>query len=143
GRAQTNYVPQRVFDTGRRAFIDFEGMLADLSKADVVFVGEQHDDPNTHRLELMLLQGLARRRSGITVSLEMFERDVQASLSDWLAGRTTDDVFLAASRPWPRYNTDYRPLVDFARAQHWPVIAANVPRTLASDVSKSGLDVLR
>ena len=29
--------------------------------ADVVFVGEQHDDPNTHRLELAVLEGLARR----------------------------------------------------------------------------------
>src|SRR5262245_28228863 len=122
-QAQTTYVPQRVFDAGRGAFIDFESMLADLSKADVIFVGEQHDDPNTHRIERMLLQGLARRRSGITVSMEMFERDVQTSLSAWVAGRSTDEAFLAASRPWPRYNTDYHPIVEFARAQHWPVIA--------------------
>ncbi len=45
------YVPERVFDTRRRTFTDFEAMLADLARADVVLVGEQHDDPNTHRLE--------------------------------------------------------------------------------------------
>ncbi|MCC7184908.1 MAG: hypothetical protein IT185_01620, partial [Acidobacteria bacterium] len=47
------YVPYRVFDTAAGQFTDFEAMAADLVQADVVFVGEQHDDPNTHRLERM------------------------------------------------------------------------------------------
>ena len=55
-------------------------MLADLSRADVMLVGEQHDDPNTHRLETALLEGLLRRRAALVVSLEMFERDVQPAL---------------------------------------------------------------
>jgi len=143
GRAQTSYVPHRVYDSARGTFADFEVMLADLARADVVFVGEQHDDPNTHRLELMLAQGIARRRSGVVVSPEMFERDVQASLTEWLGGRMNDEAFLAGSRPWPRYNTDYRPLVEFAREKSWPVIAANVPRPLATEVSKSGIEILR
>jgi uncharacterized iron-regulated protein len=143
GHAQTTHVPHRVFDGAKGALTDFESMLEDLAKADVVFVGEQHDDTNTHRLELMLAQGLARRRSVISISLEMFERDVQPALTDWLCRRMTEQAFLAVSRPWRRYDTDYRPLVMFARDNGWPVIAANVPRALASDVSRSGIDVLR
>jgi len=143
GHAQTTHAPHRVFDGAKGAFTDFESMLADLAKADVVFVGEQHDDPNTHRLELMLAQGLARQRSAISISLEMFERDVQPALDDWLCRRMTDEAFLAVSRPWLRYDADYRPLMMFARDNGWPVIAANVPRAIASDVSRSGLDVLR
>jgi uncharacterized iron-regulated protein len=46
-----DYVPQRVYDTRRGAFTDFESMVADLARADVVFVGEQHDNPGTHRLQ--------------------------------------------------------------------------------------------
>src|SRR3954464_4886861 len=57
----SSYVPQRVFDTRQKGFGDFESMLADLARADAVFVGEQHDDENTHRLELALLEGLTRR----------------------------------------------------------------------------------
>jgi len=133
------YTPERVFDSDRKAFTDFESMLAELSYADVVFVGEQHDDPNTHRLEFAVLDGLARRRGNIVLSLEMFERDVQAVVDDYLAGRTTEEAFLKASRPWPRYQTDYRPLVEFARARGWSVVAANVPRPLANAVSKAGL----
>ena len=92
-------------------------MLADLSRADVILVGEQHDDPNTHRLETALLEGLQRRRSALVVSLEMFERDVQPALDAYLGGRNTEEEFLKASRPWPRYATDYRPLVELAKSR--------------------------
>src|SRR5262245_31519451 len=44
------YLPQRVYDAGEKRFSDFEAMLVELSKTDVVFVGEQHNDPATHRL---------------------------------------------------------------------------------------------
>ena len=105
----------------------------------MVLVGEQHDDPNTHRLEAAILQGLQRRGVAATVSLEMFERDVQAHVDDYLSGKLTEEAFLAQSRPWPRYATDYKPLVDFAKAHGWSVVAANVPRRHASAVAKSGL----
>jgi uncharacterized iron-regulated protein len=140
--AAAAYVPQRVYDTRRRAFTDFEAMLADLARADVVLVGEQHDHPGTHRLESALLQGLLRRRVPVTLSLEMFERDAQAPLDAYLAGGLSEEAFLKASRPWPRYATDYRPLVELAKAHQWPVIAANVPRRIASDVARDGKGAL-
>ena len=136
--ASSGYVPERVYDTGRKSFADFEVMLADLSTADVVFVGEQHDDPNTHRLEAAILEGLKRRSVAPVLSLEMFERDVQASVDAYLEGSTTEEEMLKVSRPWPRYRTDYRPLVELAKANGWPVIAANVPRRIAAAVAKGG-----
>ena len=135
-------VPQRVFDSAASQFTDFESMVAAIAKADVVFVGEQHDDPNTHRLERALLDGVARRRGDIILSLEMFERDVQNRLDQFRAGSLPEAEFLAASRPWPRYATDYKPLVDLAIERKWPIVAANIPRPIASEISKGGLDVL-
>lgn len=137
-----SYVPERVYDTHHKRFIDFETMLADATKADVLFLGEQHDDPATHRLEAATLEGLARRRGHIVLAMEMFERDVQPSLDNYLAGRSTETDFLARSRPWPRYATDYRPLVEFAREWKWPVVASDVPRRLASLVSRRGLKTI-
>jgi uncharacterized iron-regulated protein len=136
------YVPERVYDAHRQAFTDFERMLADLSKADVIFVGEQHDDPNTHRLEAALLDGLRRRGVSPTLSLEMFERDAQAALDAYLADKTSEEEFLKTSRPWARYATDYRPLVELARDLDWPVVASNVPRRHASAVAKNGRSAL-
>jgi uncharacterized iron-regulated protein len=138
----SGYIPERVYDSVSGRFTDFEAMLAEVSRADVVFVGEAHDDPNTHRLELAILEGLKRRRADVALGLEMFERDVQEQLSSYGDGRIGEDEFLSRSRPWPRYATDYRPLVEFARASRWPILATNVPRRLASAVAKGGLDVI-
>jgi uncharacterized iron-regulated protein len=140
--AAGDYVPQRVYDTRRAAFTDFESMVADLVRADVVFVGEQHDNPGTHRLEEALLSGLWRRKIGPTVSLEMFERDVQGMVDRYLSGAIAEPEFLKESRPWPRYATDYRPLVELAKREGWAVVAANVPRRFASTVAKSGQSAL-
>lgn len=137
-----SYVPQRVYDSRKKKFTDFETMLADLARADVIFVGEQHDDRNTHRLEVAVLEGLMRRRGALTLSLEMFERDAQPMLSEYAAGNISEEEFLQRARPWPRYATDYRPMVEMARAHGWPILAANVPRRLASQVSKEGLEAL-
>lgn len=136
--AEPTYIPQRVYDAQRKRFTDFETMSADLARADVVLVGEQHDDANTHRLERAILEGFARRHVLVTLSLEMFERDVQASVDTYVTGSGGEDDFLKGSRPWPRYATDYRPLVEFAKAHKWPVVAANVPRRIASDIAKTG-----
>jgi uncharacterized iron-regulated protein len=76
------------------------------------------------------------------MSLEMFERDVQPLLDGYLAGRISEKEFLAGARPWERYATDYRPVVELARVRGWPVIASNVPRRLASAVNRQGLALL-
>jgi uncharacterized iron-regulated protein len=140
--SEGGYTPHRVFNSAAETFNDFEMMMADLAKADVVFVGEEHDDRATHRLELAILEGLARRRGSIIVAMEMFERDTQAAVDDYLAGRIDESEFLKISRPWPNYATDYRPLVEFARMKGWHVIAGNVPRKYASQVARGGTSVL-
>jgi uncharacterized iron-regulated protein len=141
--SNSGYLPHRVYSSGEKRFSDFEAMLTEIAKVDVAFVGEQHDDAATHRLERAILEGLARRRGNIVVAMEMFERDVQSALDDYLAGRLSEEEFLKASRPWPRYAADYRPLIEFARAHGWKVVASNTPRRLASQVSKQGLDAIR
>jgi uncharacterized iron-regulated protein len=138
----SGYIPHRVFNSDDKKFSDFEMMLTELAKADVVFVGEQHDDPSTHHLELAILEGLARRRGSIVVALEMFERDTQPALDDYLVGKISEAEFLKISRPWPNYAADYRPIVEIAKAKGWRVIAGNVPRKYASQVARGGLSVL-
>jgi len=128
----------RVWDAGGARWVEFGGMADALARYDVVFVGEQHDDPATHRLEAALLQAVGDRAGRVILSLEMFERDVQPLLDDHVIGRVAEDAFLAGSRPWGNYADDYRPLVRMAAERRWPVVAANIPRPLASAVSRGG-----
>jgi uncharacterized iron-regulated protein len=141
--AQASYVPQRVFDSAKGQFSDFESMVADVAHADVVFLGEQHDNAAGHRLELAVLDGLARRRSDVILGLEMFERDIQEPLGHFSMGHIPEADFLQVARPWPHYTTDYKPSVDFAIAHDWSVIATNAPQSVVTEVSKGGLDILK
>lgn len=137
-----SYTPHRVYDTRKKQFIDFEALASRLASADIVFVGEQHDDPATHRMELAILEGMARRRDSVVLALEMWERDVQPLLDRYLAGSATEEELMKDGRPWKNYASDYRPLVELARAHSWPVVASNTTRTLASLVSRQGLSAL-
>ncbi|HEY6356754.1 MAG TPA: ChaN family lipoprotein, partial [Vicinamibacterales bacterium] len=141
--AAQSYVPERVFDSASGRFSDFETMIAAVAHADVAFLGEQHDDAHGHRLELAVLEGLARRRSQIVLGLEMFERDVQEPLDHFSMGHLTEGDFLRVARPWPRYATDYAPVVAFAIAHDWPIVATNAPQAIVTEVSTGGLDVLQ
>ena len=131
----------RIYDTRAQRFIGFPQFASALAMHDLVFFGEQHDDPATHAAEHAVLAALGERRPHVVVTLEMFERDVQPLLDQYLAGTISEENFLSGARPWERYATDYRPLVELARVRGWPVVAANVPRRLASAVSRRGLAV--
>lgn len=111
--------------------------------ADVVFLGEYHDDAAAHALERAVLEALAplpNHRPGrpLTLSLEMFETDVQLVLDEYLKGLVRERDFLAAARPWKNYATDYRPLVELARERQLPVLAANAPHRYVMRVGRHG-----
>lgn len=112
---------------------------------EVVFIGEEHNDPVGHELEQALFTGaFSRWGTGseaarpVILSLEMFERDVQYILDEYLQGWITEDHFLRSSRPWEFYESDYRPLVEFAKRHEAPVIASNAPRRYANRVTREG-----
>ena len=121
----------RVHDTKANATRSWPELLDALAKHDVVFLGETHVDDTTHQVELHVLEQLLARRAGkVVLTMEMFERDVQGVLDDYLAGRIDEATFLQKARPWQNYQTAYRPLVECAKAAKIPVIAANFPGTL-------------
>ncbi|HEX5706152.1 MAG TPA: ChaN family lipoprotein [Pyrinomonadaceae bacterium] len=147
GAATTSDEEFRVFNSEGKPS-SMEEIVGAMGGADAVLVGEAHDDAVGHRVEAELLR-LAYARYVATVearhaprsvalSLEMFERDAQTVLDEYLAGLISERHFLLSSRPWRNYETDYRPLVEFARAHKLPVIAANAPARYVSRVAQNG-----
>jgi uncharacterized iron-regulated protein len=115
--------------------VEMEGLVDQLASQDVIFLGEQHDNDAGHAFQLQVIQSLHSRGVDVVVSTEQFERDVQGVLNDYLANRITEEEFLANSRPWKNYPEHYRAIIEFAKENRIPVLAGNVPRRLASDVS--------
>ncbi len=126
----------RVVATQSGQTISMEQLVTELAQLDVVFLGEQHDNDAGHQMQLQVIQGLADLGIEVVVSMEQFERDVQGTVDDYLAGRIDEETFRAASRPWKNYEQHYRPIVELARQHKFPVLGGNAPRRLASDASK-------
>lgn len=132
--------PAPVLVFGRTAAeVSFDEAVQDLAGRDVVFLGEEHDSVPGHEMELKFVQALHKLRPDLVISMEMFERDVQGVLDDYLAGRISEEEFTKHARPWPHYAEHYRPIIEYAKKNNLDVIAGNVPRRIASDRAKGTL----
>lgn len=143
GRGAAAPAHMTIWDTRAGRTVGERALLDRLAQADVVFLGEQHDDPATHVFELHVLRGLHERLGGrLTLAMEMWERDVQVALDAYLQGTIDEPLFLKQARPWSNYATDYRPLVEYAKASHIPVVASNAPQKIVTQVGRHGLAAL-
>lgn len=125
-------------DAGSGKELNAAQLAKRLQKYDVVFFGEFHDQGEIHQAESDLLKAMHKLQGDkLALSMEMFEADNQPRLDSFLAGSLSEEDFLATARPWPNYRTDYAPLVNFAKENKMPVVAANVPRFLAAHVAKN------
>ena len=143
GFAQNKDKPAyRLFSKNGKS-INYNKMLEQLEKADVVLFGEQHNDPIAHWLQLEVTKDLYKaHQQQLALGAEMFEADVQLVMNEYLANQIAENNFEQESRPWTNYKTDYRPLVRFAKEKGIPFIATNVPRRYAAMTSGGGLKAL-
>jgi uncharacterized iron-regulated protein len=128
----------KLYDTRSQKIITLTDLIESVRDADVVFFGEEHNDSIAHKLQDTIYRSLLNRYGAVALSMEMFERDCQQVLDEYLADFITDSRLVAEARAWTNYK-DYRPLVNAAKKGQQAVIAANAPRRYVNMVSRRGL----
>jgi len=113
-------------------------LLAQLENTDVIMVGEWHGHPGVHLFQAKLLAALAAQEGELALSMEHFTRADQTVLDQYLAGEIGESTLIKKAKVWDNYKSDYRPLVEMARLNNFPVIAANAPRKLVKCVGQKG-----
>lgn len=98
-----------------------------LAQAPRVLVGEQHDNPDHHALELWLLQALEQRRPQGSLLMEMLTPSQQARV-DAVRGQSVADLPKALDWEGGWDWSLYGPLVRHGLAQPYPLLAANLDR---------------
>jgi uncharacterized iron-regulated protein len=132
----------RFFDSKGKS-TDYEEVLKSALKADIVFFGELHNSPICHWLELELTKDLyAEKKDNLILGAEMFETDDQVIIDEYFAGKMKVKTFETETKLWDNYQTDYKPLVEFANENKLRFIATNIPRRYAALVNKSGFEAL-
>ncbi len=125
--------------------VSYSQMLRRLSEADIILFGEQHNDPISHWMELNLEKDLFEEGKSMVMGAEMLEADNQLILDEFMKGIIKASDFEKEARLWDNYDTDYKPLLDFARDKKIRFVATNIPRRYAAIVSRKsfgGLDCL-
>ena len=130
-----------IYDTDAGRTVSLPELVGSLAEADVVFLGETHDDPLAHHLEDTIYGALLARYGQVALSLEMFETDVQPVVDEYLAGLIDRDRLEGDGRAWPNYES-YHPLVERARAAGQDVVAANAPGRYTRLVGRRGQGAL-
>jgi uncharacterized iron-regulated protein len=113
-----------------------------LKDYDVIFLGEVHRHPGNHRAQMALFRAIHERAANVSLSLEQFERDVQPTLDDFMAGKIGEEPFREKARAWDNYPVSYRPLVEYAKEHRLPVIAAEAPTMVVRCVGLQGPEFL-
>ena len=129
----------RVFDSQGNS-LTLNDLTEHINKTDVTFLGETHTDAVAHYLEALLLEMTWDQSQ--TVSLEMFESDVQYVVDEYLAGLINEEHFMKSGRSWENYASDYRAIIEFSKKNGMPVLAANAPRRYVNMVSRLGEESL-
>ncbi len=122
-----------------------QAALAQAQRATVVLLGEQHTDADHHQWQLETLAALHGANRSLVLALEMFPRELQPVLEDWIAGRLDEPTFLERT-DWKRtWGTDpelYMPIFRYARDHAVPMRAVNIPRTVSRAVAREGWQAL-
>ncbi len=117
-----------------------------ITDSRIIYVGETHDNPASHRLELQVLKAMFERYPGKTcLGMEMFNIDQQVVLDLWVAGELSEKEFLKNSAWYENWRMDYtyyRDILDYARENQIPVIGLNATRDLVAQVGRNRLEAL-
>lgn len=131
--------------------VPYKAVVDKAVTADVLFIGETHNNPIAHKLEESFLKDIhtalalpENSSSGKkpVLSLEFFETDVQIIIDEYLNGLISEHHFRNAARTWPNYKNTHRPLIEYARTNAIGVIAANAPRRYVNRVARLGRESL-
>jgi uncharacterized iron-regulated protein len=123
--------------------LSFEAFVKAVAQAQVVAVGEEHYHPDIQAFELRLLQALVQHRpQRVALAMEFLERDMQSAVDAYLSGHSDAATFQTQVKATPAFIEYYFPLVEYARQAGVPLLALNVPRSLARRVTKEGLQAV-
>ena len=138
-RPQQEHLSARILRISDHKVVTLDDILEDLKEVRLVFVGELHDDPQHHQAQLAVIKALHEARLALAVGLEMFQKQSQEILDQWVAGNLAEKAFQKAyysnwGLPWPLYSDIFW----YARRKKIPLIGLNISPDITKQVARKG-----
>ncbi|MET0962510.1 MAG: ChaN family lipoprotein [Noviherbaspirillum sp.] len=112
-------------------FVPFDDLVQQARAADIVLLGETHDNAAHHALQARLFAALADARPGPALVMEQFDFQEQSRLDAVRGSDASPELRLAALKllMQPGWDWDaYQPLLAIAVERRLQVVAANISR---------------
>jgi|GEM_PF-888297 len=126
--------------------VPFDAMVDRLLTANVVYVGESHDQKLHHVFQAKVLEAVVARAKGpVALGLEMFFVPYQAALDAYVKGEIDEATMLERTEWKTRWGFGwemYAPMLRLCREKRIPVVALNAPKEITRTVSRTGIDSL-
>ena len=136
----------RIIDLESGKALSFDRFIDQLESEDLIFIGEKHDNPEHHLIQVQILQALMARYGDLTVAMEFFQEPQQPILDRYTEGTATETTFLKEvdwRKSWSFDYSFYRPLIFMLREKGSRIHAINAPSDIVKKVARSGLESLK
>ena len=127
----------RLWDVAARRFIDEAELIERATHAQVLLLGETHDNSEHHRLQGRVLRARLAAGARPALLMEQFDTDQQALIDQ---ARQADLSLAPLMRGWDW--PQYQPLVAMANAARIPLRAANLSRSAIRPIVRDGYAAL-
>lgn len=134
----SNFAAAEILRLNDKQVVSLPELVKSMQNSDLILIGESHTESSHHDLQLSLIRSLWIKKLPLAIGVEMFQSDSQPHLDAWTQGKMSEQdfiqIFSANWSDWPLY----RDIFMFAREQHIPMIAMNVPKDIVKKVAHQG-----
>ncbi len=132
--------PTHYISLDQQTSADLEAVLKEIENEKVIFIGEIHGTTSIHLLQLEIIKYLHQRGKQVAVALEAFPESKQEIFNRWIEGKLDEYAFERIyQETWAIPYEYYKEILEYARAEHIPLVAINAENALIGAVSKCGL----
>lgn len=130
----------RVWLPPTRSFATPEELTRRAATADMVLLGETHDNADHHRLQSWLTRQVFQSGKRPALAFEMMDSGQSEALESWRTQAPADAAGLAGILSWDKSGwpawSNYQPLADSALKAQAPILTANLSRQETSLIAK-------
>lgn len=140
---------ERIVVTADNAELTAAQLLARMQDADVIYLGERHDNARHHAIQGSVISELVAAGRQPVLGFEFFSREQSGHLLQYVARKEadeTDEKRLRERLGWgPRRDASwpfYFELLEIARSNGLPAFGLDLPRAMRARLQRQGLEGL-
>ena len=115
--------------------VSYEYLINDLNRVQVVYIGERHNIPSHHDIQLRLIKEIFKSYPYVSVGMETFDRSYQQILYLWSDGELSEKEFMEKMHWYANWKFDfklYKDILLFLKNNKIRLVGLNIPRPISS-----------